>query len=77
MYWLVALMSAAILGLIVAGIALEMHPALSHRIKPWYKPAMGTQLLTFVASPARTLDPRYQRRLRQRRGNRRRDGEHH
>ena len=50
MYWLVALMSATILGLIVAGITLEMNPALSHRIKPWYKPAMGTQLLTFVAA---------------------------
>jgi len=50
MYWLVAIMTVAILGLIVAGIALETHPALSQRIKPWYKPAMGTQLLTFVAA---------------------------
>lgn len=50
MYWLVALMSVAILGLIVAGIALEMRPSLGRRIKPWYKPAVGTQLLTFVAA---------------------------
>lgn len=50
MYWLVALMSAAILGLIVSGIALEIRPALAHRIRPWYKPAMGTQLVAFVGA---------------------------
>lgn len=50
MYWLVALMSAAILGLIVSGIALEMRPSLALRIRPWYKPAMGTQLVAFVGA---------------------------
>jgi V/A-type H+/Na+-transporting ATPase subunit K len=50
MYWLVALMSFAILGLIVSGIALEIRPNLSLRIRPWYKPAMGMQLLAFVGA---------------------------
>lgn len=50
MYWLVALMSLAILGLIVSGILLEIRPHLSLRIRPWYKPAMGMQLLAFVGA---------------------------
>ncbi|MBK5964876.1 ATPase [Thiocystis minor] len=50
MYWLVALMSLAILGLIVSGIALEIRPALATRIRPWYRPAMGTQLIAFVGA---------------------------
>ena len=50
MYWLVALMSFAILGLIVSGIVLEIRPNLSLRIRPWYKPAMGVQLLAFVGA---------------------------
>lgn len=50
MYWLVALMSFAILGLVVSGILLEMRPGLATRIRPWYKPAMGTQLVAFVGA---------------------------
>jgi V/A-type H+-transporting ATPase subunit K len=50
MYWLVALMSIAILGLIVSGLLLEMRPGLTTRIRPWYKPAMGMQLVTFVGA---------------------------
>lgn len=50
MYWLVAIMSLAILGLIVAGVALEMRPALTVRIRPWYRPAMGAQLVAFVGA---------------------------
>lgn len=50
MYWLVALMSLAILGLIVSGIVLEIRPGLSLRIRPWYKPALGVQLLAFVGA---------------------------
>jgi V/A-type H+-transporting ATPase subunit K len=50
MYWLVALMSLAILGLIVSGIVLEIRPSLSLRVRPWYKPAMGVQLLAFVGA---------------------------
>jgi len=48
MYWLVGLMSFAILGLILGGLLLEARPTLVGRIQPWYRPAMGTQLLTFV-----------------------------
>lgn len=50
MYWLVALMSLAILGLIVSGILLEARPALALRVRPWYKPALGTQLVAFVGA---------------------------
>lgn len=50
MYWLVALMSFAVLGLIASGILLEMRPSLAQRIRPWYKPAMGTQLVAFVGA---------------------------
>lgn len=50
MYWLVAIMSFAILGLIASGILLEARPALVRRIRPWYKPAMGTQLVAFVGA---------------------------
>ena len=50
MYWLVALMSLAILGLIVSGIALEFRPALAARVRSWYRPAMSTQLIAFVGA---------------------------
>jgi V/A-type H+-transporting ATPase subunit K len=50
MYWLVALMSLAILGLIVSGILLETRPQLSLRVRPWYRPAMGMQLLAFIGA---------------------------
>jgi len=50
MYWLVAIMSIAILGLVVSGILLEARPTLARRIRPWYRPAMGTQLVVFVAA---------------------------
>ena len=48
MYWLVGLMSFAILGLILGGLVLELRPALVGHIRPWYAPAMGTQLVVFV-----------------------------
>lgn len=50
MYWLVALMSLAILGLIVSGLLLEIRPALATRIRPWHRPALGTQLVVFVGA---------------------------
>ena len=50
MYWLVALMSFAILGLIISGIVLEVRPNLSLRARGWYKPAMGVQLVAFVGA---------------------------
>jgi V/A-type H+-transporting ATPase subunit K len=50
MYWLVALMSVAILGLIVSGILLELRPGFALRVRPWYKPALGSQLVVFVGA---------------------------
>ncbi|MBK1640317.1 ATPase [Chromatium okenii] len=50
MYWLVALMSLAILGLIISGIALEFRPAIATRIRSWYRPVMSTQLVAFVGA---------------------------
>ncbi len=51
MYWLVVLMSFAIAGLIITGIALEMRPVASPlRLPRWTKPAMGTQLVVFVGA---------------------------
>jgi V/A-type H+-transporting ATPase subunit K len=48
MYWLVALMSVAIAGLILTGIVLEMRPAL--RVPGWFKPALGSQMMVFVGA---------------------------
>jgi V/A-type H+-transporting ATPase subunit K len=50
MYWLVALMSLAILGLIISGLWLELRPRLAMRARPWYRPAILTQILTFVGA---------------------------
>ncbi|MFZ1538899.1 MAG: ATP synthase subunit C [Chromatiaceae bacterium] len=50
MYWLVGIMSFAILGLIIGGLVLELRPSLAGRLRPWYRPAMGTQLVTFVVA---------------------------
>lgn len=48
MYWLVALMSFAIVGLIVTGLLLELKPARALAIRPWARPALGGQLVLFV-----------------------------
>jgi V/A-type H+-transporting ATPase subunit K len=50
MYWLAALMSFAVVGLIATGLYLEMRPAAGLRLPRWSKPAMGGQLLVFVAA---------------------------
>ncbi|WP_058557142.1 ATP synthase subunit C [Thiohalocapsa sp. ML1] len=50
MYWLVALMSFAIVGLIATGLYLELRPAATLRLPRWSAPAMGTQLLVFVGA---------------------------
>lgn len=50
MYWLVGLMSLAILGLVATGIYLEMRPSRTARIRAWFRPAMGTQLLAFLGA---------------------------
>lgn len=48
MYWLVALMSLAIIGLIVTGLLLELKPARVLAIRSWARPALGAQLMLFV-----------------------------
>ncbi|MCG6897987.1 MAG: ATP synthase subunit C [Thiocapsa sp.] len=50
MHWLVALMSVAILALILIGLVLEFRPQLATRARPWFKPAIGTQLVAFVGA---------------------------
>ncbi|KAA6184958.1 ATPase [Thiohalocapsa marina] len=50
MYWLVALMSFAIVGLILAGLYLELRPVHARRVRPWFKPALATQLVVFVGA---------------------------
>jgi V/A-type H+-transporting ATPase subunit K len=50
MYWLVALMTFAVLGLILLGLMLEFRPQLAARSRPWYRPAMATQLVVFVGA---------------------------
>lgn len=50
MYGLVSLMSVAIIGLIVTGIILEVRPTYAPRLRPWLKPALSLQLLTFLGA---------------------------
>jgi V/A-type H+-transporting ATPase subunit K len=50
MLWLVALMSFAILGLIVAGILLDQRPQAVTVIRSWFRPLLGSQLVIFVGA---------------------------
>ncbi|MBK1700795.1 ATP synthase subunit C [Thiococcus pfennigii] len=53
MYWLVGLMSLALVGLIATGLALELGAARVVRLarrRRWLKPALATQLLVFVSA---------------------------
>jgi V/A-type H+-transporting ATPase subunit K len=50
MYWLAALMSFAIVGLIATGLYLELRPAASLRLPRWSTPAMGGQILLFMGA---------------------------
>ena len=50
MHWLIGLMTLAILGLIVSGVAMEMRPDISRRSRGWHKPAIATNLLLFVGA---------------------------
>jgi V/A-type H+-transporting ATPase subunit K len=43
-------MTLAVLGLILLGLILEFRPQLATRARPWYKPAMATQLIAFVGA---------------------------
>ncbi|WP_295883834.1 ATP synthase subunit C [uncultured Thiohalocapsa sp.] len=50
MYWLAALMSFAIVGVIATGLYLELRPAATLQLPRWSKPAMGGQLLLFFGA---------------------------
>jgi V/A-type H+/Na+-transporting ATPase subunit K len=50
MYWLIAVMTLGIVGIIVTGIMMEMQPA--KVAKPWFKPTIGLNLVVFVAAQA-------------------------
>ena len=43
MYWLVALMSLGIAGLIACGLYLELRPAGASGGRRWHKPAIGVK----------------------------------
>lgn len=50
MLWLVALMSFAILGLIVAGFLLDQRPQAVTAIRSWFRPLLGSQLVIFLGA---------------------------
>lgn len=50
MYWLIAVMTLGIVGIIATGIVMEMQPA--RVAKPWFKPTIGVNLAVFVAAQA-------------------------
>ncbi|MGD8908906.1 MAG: ATP synthase subunit C [Chromatiales bacterium] len=50
MYWLIAVMTLGIVGIIATGIVMEMQPA--KVAKPWFKPTIGANLVVFVAAQA-------------------------
>jgi V/A-type H+-transporting ATPase subunit K len=50
MYWLIAVMTLGIAGLIITGVIMEMQPAKVSR--PWFKPTIGINLVVFVAAQA-------------------------
>ncbi len=50
MYWLIAVMTLGIVGIIVTGIVMEMQPVKTG--KPWFKPTIGVNLVVFVVAQA-------------------------
>ncbi|MEJ2592960.1 MAG: ATP synthase subunit C [Candidatus Thiodiazotropha sp.] len=50
MYWLIAVMTLGIVGIIATGIVMEMQPA--KVAKPWFKPTIGANLVIFVVAQA-------------------------
>ncbi len=50
MYWLITLMTLAILGLIITGVLIELNPGKAINARRWFKPAIGSNLLLFVGA---------------------------
>ncbi len=48
MYWLLALMTCSLVGMIAMGIYLEMRPF--HQAQTWFKSTVSVNLLTFVVA---------------------------
>jgi V/A-type H+-transporting ATPase subunit K len=48
MYWLIGVMTLLIIGIIVTGLIMELHPA--QDLRRWFKPTLGAQLMLFVAA---------------------------
>lgn len=53
MFWMIALMSFAILAMVATGIYLELQPA--GKPRRWHKPLIGGNLLLFIAAQAGLL----------------------
>ncbi|MCW8944505.1 MAG: ATP synthase subunit C [Sedimenticola sp.] len=52
MYWLITLMTLGIIGLIVTGVMIELHPTKAISGKRWFKTAIGSNLFLFVGAQA-------------------------
>ena len=52
MYWIIAFMTFGIVGLIACGLYIELRPARHGISRRWFKPAIGTNLVIFVAAHA-------------------------
>jgi len=55
MYWLVGIISLALVGLVATGLYLEVRPAGRRPLGIWVKPALAVQLLVFVSAEAALL----------------------
>jgi V/A-type H+-transporting ATPase subunit K len=52
MYWLITLMTLAIVGVIATGVYMEMLPDKGVKGRRWFKPAIGGNLLLFAGAQA-------------------------
>jgi V/A-type H+-transporting ATPase subunit K len=50
MYGLIILMSVAVVAIVAVGVALECQSISVNRIRRWFKPVLGTQLIAFFGS---------------------------
>lgn len=50
MFWLIAVMTLAICGLILTGLMLEWRPVAARRLAQWLKPVLSVQLLVFLGA---------------------------
>jgi len=52
MYWLISLMTLGIIGLIITGVMIELHPTKGIAGRRWFKPAIGGNLFLFAGAQA-------------------------